>query len=146
MRQNWIKRQKGVFFRGRDILNFSRGNLANLDTRKASKQIMRQALDFHLKTNFPSETVYLLSLWFVLHGLAEHQDNFTGFGAFSATNSDSHIHYCSVYMWQLVAEKAPNPNLLICKSSITSRINYISLNFLNTNKIGTNFLNQDYSL
>ena len=38
-------------FKGRDILNFSRGNLANLDTRKSSKQIMRQALDFHLKTN-----------------------------------------------------------------------------------------------
>lgn len=35
-------------FSGKDILNFSKGNLENTDSRKASKQIMRQALDFHL--------------------------------------------------------------------------------------------------
>ena len=35
-------------FSGKDILNFSKGNLENINTRNASKQIMRQALDFHL--------------------------------------------------------------------------------------------------
>ena len=31
-----------------DIINFSRGDLSSSSTRKASKKIMRQALDFHL--------------------------------------------------------------------------------------------------
>ena len=35
-------------YKGKDILNFSEGDLANSDTRIAAKQIMRQALDFHL--------------------------------------------------------------------------------------------------
>ena len=48
-------------FKGRDILNFSRGNLENLNTRKASKQIMRQAIDFHLKTNSLKIREYLSS-------------------------------------------------------------------------------------
>ena len=33
---------------GKDIINFSRGDLSSSSTRKASKKIMRQALDFHL--------------------------------------------------------------------------------------------------
>ena len=37
-------------FRGKDILNFSKGDLTSSSTRQASKEIMRQALDFHLGT------------------------------------------------------------------------------------------------
>ena len=35
-------------FSGRDILNLSTGNFSSPDTLLASKQIMRQAIDFHL--------------------------------------------------------------------------------------------------
>ena len=35
-------------FSGRDILNLSNGNFSSSDTLLASKQIMRQAIDFHL--------------------------------------------------------------------------------------------------
>ena len=39
--------QKG-YFKGEEIIKFSRGDLKKIETRKVSKQIMRQALDFHL--------------------------------------------------------------------------------------------------
>jgi len=35
-------------YKGKDILNFSEGDLTNSDTRIAAKQIMRKAMDFHL--------------------------------------------------------------------------------------------------
>ena len=35
-------------FSGRDILNLARGNFSSSDTLLASKQIMRQAIDYHL--------------------------------------------------------------------------------------------------
>jgi len=38
----------GNRFEGKDIINFSRGDLSSSSTRKASKEIMRRALDFHL--------------------------------------------------------------------------------------------------
>ena len=35
-------------YNGKDIINFSKGDLTNPDALLASKQIMREAIDFHL--------------------------------------------------------------------------------------------------
>ena len=43
-----LENRQDDHFKGKDIINFSRGDLSSSSTRKASKKIMRQALDFHL--------------------------------------------------------------------------------------------------
>jgi len=52
---------KKNYYTGRDIINFSKGDLSSPETISASKQIMREAIDFHLD-NKPLKIREYLSL------------------------------------------------------------------------------------
>jgi len=58
--QSEIKKQQN-YFSGKDILNFSNGDLKDHSTRQASKKMMRQALDYYLGNNSLKIRDYLSS-------------------------------------------------------------------------------------